>query len=202
MCAAGSCGSQNRTFTIPSPTAEAQEHAEPNETQTETESGSGSGRRLHKADKRGNDREHSSHAGHGQQGSFLWTSGSSSQTYSHSGQEQEQQEGLAHVFASGHGQGLALALGHVECSVVNNTVQIRGCRDTCELPNCAGAPALDSQAGSETAVTVTSWECTDVGTANATSCAGSCPVGNSTGSISATCLDGDYTIASTGCVAV
>lgn len=81
-------------------------------------------------------------------------------------------------------------------------MQTRGCRDTCELPFCAGAPPLGSVAGTEAepAVTVTSWECTDVGTANATSCTGSCPLGNSTGIIAATCMNGEYTIADTGCV--
>lgn len=191
-CAAGSCGSQNRTFTIPPSTEELTEHAKD---ETETQSESGSSRRLQKAgehERSGDGREHNSQGGHGQQGSQTWAS------ESQAGHDKEAPQGLAHAFASGHGQGLALALGHVECAVLNNTVQTRGCKDTCELPACAGAPSLDSATStvpSDAAVTVSSWGCTDVGTVNGTTCIGTCP----TGTITATCLNGVYTIANTTC---
>jgi hypothetical protein len=199
VCAAGSCGSQNRTFTIPPSTEELNEHAQ---NETETQSESDSSRRLQEArgHERGNSREHSSQGEHGQQGSQPWASGSySSASNSQAGRDRDQQQGLAHAFASGHGQGLALALGHVECSVLNNALQTRGCRDTCELPSCAGAPSLGSSDSSDGAVTVSSWGCTDVGTVNGTTCIGTCPVGNSTGTITAACLNGVYTTANTTC---
>lgn len=77
-----------------------------------------------------------------------------------------QAQGLAHAFGLGHG--LALALGHIECAVLNNTVEAQACTETCP-GYCAGAP--EASTGS----VAFAWpaECGS-GNYNDTSCAGTC----------------------------
>lgn len=104
-------------------------------------------------------------------------------------QATQSSQGLAHAFGQGHG--LALALGHIECAVVNNTLAVEAC--TCPDGYCSGTPESAGKYEFE-------WPCV-TGTANGTLCAGTCS--NSTAGISGTaealCIDRVYTVTNNTC---
>lgn len=79
--------------------------------------------------------------------------------------QQSQGHGLAQALGLGHAM-QGLALGKVECAVLNNTVETQACTDTCP-GYCAGVPE------SATANVTFVWQCGS-GNYNGTSCAGTC----------------------------
>jgi hypothetical protein len=78
--------------------------------------------------------------------------------------QQAQAQGLAHAFGLVHGMGLAL--GHIECAVVNNTEEVRACTATC--------PGYCTEPPASADVTVSfEWQCGS-GSYNTTDCEGTC----------------------------
>lgn len=104
-----------------------------------------------------------------------------------------QGQGLAHAFGQGHG--LALALGRIECAVINNTVQVEAC-------DCPEGYCTDSPAAADAGVAF-EWDCAG-GTANGTVCAGACNLEadvNVIGIAEALCTNGSYGVINHTCVA-
>lgn len=191
------CANRTRTFTIPTPT-------------TETEPAlaeQSPSRRLLKADDRrpGNSNSNSNGAqpgGDGRNSAPTGAQGSGSAPSYGTGsqvpgfdrrppQATQSSQGLAHAFGQGHG--LALALGQIDCAVVNNTVAV----EACECPDgyCSGTPV--ETAGDDS---MFEWECV-TGTANSTLCAGTCSntVHDINGTAEALCIDSVYTVTSNTC---
>lgn len=200
------CANRTRTFTIPSRTQE--RDAESADPQPPTS------RRLHKADnpKAGNGHGNGRANSNDQDSGNSKRPGSSHQEESdtHSGSDQHmeayssgsqvpgfgkrpsaqagQNEGLAHAF--GQGNGLALALGHIECAVVNNTVEVEAC--DCPEGYCAGEPAATAFA------VAFDWACV-AGSLNGTLCSGDCTGPSINGTAEALCNNGTYQITNNTC---
>jgi hypothetical protein len=108
----------------------------------------------------------------------------------------QQGQGLAHAFGQGHG--LALALGHIECAVLNGTSQVEAC--DCPDGYCTDSPAPADvlHAGVEF-----EWNCAG-GMANGTVCPGVCNLEanlNATGIAEALCTNGSFVVTNTTCAA-
>jgi hypothetical protein len=194
------CANRTRTFTIPPRTTE----AEPASAESPPAS-----RRLLKADDRrpgnsngngngndpqpgGNERNGapgggSSHGSHGSAPAQGYGTGSQVPGFDRRPpQATQSSQGLAHAFGQGHG--LALALGHIECAVVNNTVEVEACE--CSEGFCSGTPDT-AASGLEF-----EWACL-TGTANGTVCAGTCSSSINNATAEALCTDSIYTISHT-----
>jgi hypothetical protein len=201
------CANRTRTYIVPPRVPEAEPEAAPQP----------SARRLHKAGAQqqgagnsnsnndGNKGRDKAQSGAAQQGQGFMMGGQSAAGGSvipgfgkkPPGQGQQGQ-GLAHAFGQGHG--LALALGRIECAVINNTVEVEAC--DCPDGYCTDSPASADALRPGVAFV---WDCVG-GTANGTVCTGTCNLQanvNSTGTAEALCTNGGYVVTNTtaACVA-
>jgi hypothetical protein len=156
--ACAGCGNRTRTFIIPPGVEDVA--APVNASATGAAAASNTTRRLQAASSNG---KGNSNNGHGKDRPL--PSGRPSTIDAPTHGQQSQGQGLAQALGLGHAlQGLAL--GKVECAVLNNTSETQPCTDTCP-GYCAGAP--NSAADNVTFV----WQCGS-GKYNGTSCAGTC----------------------------
>jgi len=101
-----------------------------------------------------------------------------------------QSHGLAAAISALHSQsqGLALALGRIDCSAINNTMEVRTCTTGTCAGFCRGTPNVVAD--------LIAWGCTN-GTQNGSTCTGTCATGGSRAitrdpAAQAECIEGLY----------